>query len=289
MPSSRPPCGPPKAPTTCTCSCPSACPDLGVQLDRLWLTDFRNYRSAEIAPAPEGLTVIEGANGEGKTNLLEAIGYLATLDSFRGAPPDALVRVGCPSAVVRAEGTRDGRSLLLEAELHVGGRDKVQVNRQVLRRTRGLLGALRGSVFSPDDLHMIKGGPGERRRFLDETLVAVHRRHDATRADLDRILRQRNTLLRQAGGRLTAEISSTLDVWDAKLAAAGTELAAARAELVAQVEPIVGKAYDQVASAAADIVVTYARSWEGSLADALAVARGADVRRGVSTVGPHRD
>src|SRR3954471_9759788 len=248
MPSSRPRCGPPRVPTTCTCSCPSACPDLGVQLDRLWLTDFRNYRSAEIAPAPEGLTVIEGANGEGKTNLLEAIGYLATLTSFRGAPPDALVRVGCPTAVVRAEGLRDGRALLLEAELHVGGRDRVQVNRQVLRRTRDLLGALRVSVFSPDDLQVVKGGPGERRRFLDDTLVAVHRRHDATRADLDRILRQRNTLLRQAGGRLSAEIASTLDVGAAKLAVPGEELATARADVVARIDPVTGKAYDQVAS-----------------------------------------
>ena len=260
-----------------------------MQLDRLWLTDFRNYRSAEVAPAPDGLTVVEGANGEGKTNLLEAVGYLASLASFRGAPAEALVRVGCSSAVVRAEGVREGRSLLLEAELHVGGRDRVLVNRQPLRRTRDLLGALRVSVFSPDDLQLVKGGPGERRRYLDDTLVAVHRRHDAVRADLERVLRQRNTLLRQAGGRLTADIASTLDVWDAKLATTGEELAAARLDVVTHIDPVVGKAYDQVASAAADIGVSYARSWDGSLASALAAARDLDLRRGVSTVGPHRD
>jgi DNA replication and repair protein RecF len=260
-----------------------------VQLDRLWLTDFRNYRDAELAPAPTGLTVVEGANGEGKTNLLEAIGYLATLGSFRSAPDEALIRVGYASAIVRAEGRRDGRSLLIEAQLNAGGRDRVLVNRQVLRRTRDLLGALRVTVFSPDDLQLVKGGPAERRRYLDDTLVAQHRRHDATRSDLDRVLRQRNTLLRQAGGRLTAEVAATLDVWDAKLATIGSELASARAQLVEQLGPTVAKAYDQVASTGADVGVQYQQSWDGPLADAIRAGRDTDVRRGVSTVGPHRD
>ena len=260
-----------------------------MRVERLWLTDFRNYEAAELAPAPEGLTVVVGANGEGKTNLLEAMGYLATLSSFRGAPAEALVRHGCSQAVVRAEGERDGRSVLLEAELHVAGRDRVLVNRQPLRRVRDLLGALRVTVFSPDDLALVKGGPGERRTYLDETLVAVHPRHDALRADVERILRQRGALLRQAGGRLTPDVTSTLDVWDAKLAEAGTALADARDELVARLEPLVAKAYDQVAHTAAEVSLCTARSWEGPLADALAGARVDDVRRGVTTLGPHRD
>jgi DNA replication and repair protein RecF len=260
-----------------------------VRVERLWLTDFRNYESAELAFAPEGLTVVVGANGEGKTNLLEAVGYLATLSSFRGAPGEALVRHGCSQAVVRAEGERDGRPVLLEAELHTVGRDRVLVNRQPLRRTRDLLGALRVTVFSPDDLALVKGGPGERRTYLDETLVAVHPRHDALRADVERILRQRGALLRQAGGRLTPDLVPTLDVWDAKLAEAGTALAEAREELVTRLEPVVAKAYDQVAHTAADVSVRVVRSWSGPLADALAEARADDVRRGVSTVGPHRD
>ena len=123
-----------------------------MQLDRLWLTDFRNYLSADLAPAPEGLTVITGSNGAGKTNLLEAIGYLASLRSFRGAPGEALVRVGAGRAVVRGEVRREERTLLVEAELVPGGRDRVQVNRQLLRRTRDLLGALQVTVFAPDDL-----------------------------------------------------------------------------------------------------------------------------------------
>src|SRR5207237_5582271 len=174
---------------------------------------------------PSGLTVVQGANGEGKTNLLEAVGYLATLSSFRGAPAEALVRVGAESAVVRAEGEREGRSLLIEASLPRVGRDRVLVNRQPLRRARDLVGYLRVSVFSPDDLALVKGGPAERRRYLDDTLVALHPKNDVLQGDLDRVLRQRNTLLKQAGGRLTDEVAATLDVWDAKLASLGGALA----------------------------------------------------------------
>jgi DNA replication and repair protein RecF len=260
-----------------------------VRVTRLWLTDFRNYASAELVPDPEGLTVIVGSNGEGKTNLLEAIGYLATLSSFRGAPAEALVRQGCASAVVRAEGERDERSLLIEAELQAGGRARAQINRQPLKRAGDLLGALRVSVFSPDDLVLVKGGPGERRRFLDETLVALHPKHDQLQRDLDRVLRQRNSLLRSAGGRLGEDVASTLDVWDAKLASVGGALVEAREELAHLLEPEVGKAYDQVAHAAADVSMTYQRSWAGDRAEAVAASWTDDLRRGVTLVGPHRD
>ncbi len=191
--------------------------------------------------------------------------------------------------MVRAEAERDERSLLIEAELNPSGRDRIQVNRQPLKRARDLLGALRVSVFAPDDLVLCKGGPGERRRFLDEVLVALHPKYDALQRDVDRVLRQRNTLLRQSGGRLSPEVASTLDVWDTKLAATGTALVEAREELVVRLEPEVGKAYDQVAHTAADVSVDYRRSWSGSLADAVADSRADDLRRGVSLVGPHRD
>jgi DNA replication and repair protein RecF len=262
-----------------------------MRVTRLWLTDFRNYTSVEFEPDPSGLTVIVGANGEGKTNLLEAISYLATLSSFRGAPGDALIRSGTQQAIVRAEGERDGRPLLLEAEINASGRDRVLFNRQPLKRTRDLLGALRVTVFAPDDLVLVKGGPGERRRFLDDALVALHPKHDALQRDLDRILRQRNTLLRQAGGArmVSDEVTRTLDVWDAKLVATGEALAVARETLVAQLEPEIGKAYDQVAHTAADVSVGYHRSWAGGLAGAVAASRSDDLRRGVTLVGPHRD
>jgi DNA replication and repair protein RecF len=261
-----------------------------MRLRRIALTDFRSYEAVELAPA-EGLTVIVGANGEGKTNLLEAIGYLATLSSFRGAPGDALVRAGAQTAVIRADVVdADDRQALVEAELRVVGRDRVQVNKQPLKRARDLLGTLRVSVFSPDDLALVKGGPGERRTYLDGALVACAPKHDQTLSDLDRILRQRNALLKQAGGRLTPEVESTLDVFDAKLTETGERLGTARAALVDKLEPIVAKAYDVVASAAASVTVSYEAPWRvDGLAAALARARTDDLRRAVTTVGPHRD
>ncbi|HEX2064862.1 MAG TPA: DNA replication/repair protein RecF [Acidimicrobiales bacterium] len=267
-----------------------------MRLGRLWLTDFRNYASADLVPAADGLTVVVGANGEGKTNLLEAMGYLATLASFRGVTRDAMVRQGRERAVVRAEVERDGRQLLLEAEISLVGRDRVLVNRQPLRRARDLLGALRVTVFSPDDLVLVKGGPADRREYLDDTLTALHPRNDALRAELDRILRHRNALLKQLtgpgarpGGRIGAEAETTLDVWDAKLAEAGEAMAEGRTALGRSLEPEVAKAYDQVARTGAAVEMKYRRSWEGSLADAVAAARPDDLRRGITTVGPHRD
>jgi DNA replication and repair protein RecF len=260
-----------------------------VHLQRLWLTDFRSYGSAELNFAP-GLTALLGANGQGKTNIMEAVGYLATLSSFRGAPTDALIRRGATTAVVRAEGEREGRSLLIEAELTESGRGRVQVNKQRLARTRDLLGALRVSVFSPDDLELVKGGPAGRRAYLDESLVARRPAFDVLRSDLDRILRQRNALLKQSGGRLSAEAEATLMVWDTKLVEAGEALADARSALIDDLSPVLAQAYDDVAGRPAHVVAHYEAPWRRSgLAAALDAARRDELRRGTSLVGPHRD
>jgi DNA replication and repair protein RecF len=240
-----------------------------VRLARLWLTDFRSYASADIAFAP-GLTALLGQNGEGKTNVMEAIGYLATLSSFRGAPNDALVRAGASSAIVRAEGEREGRQLLIEAEIAATGRGRVQVNKQKLARTRDLLGALRVSVFAPDDLELVKGGPAERRRYLDDALVARRPAFDSLRSDLDRILRQRNALLKQSGGRLSPEVEATLMVWDAKFIETGEALADARYELVQELGPALDLAYSQVAGRPVPVTISYDAPWrEQGLAAAL--------------------
>lgn len=264
-----------------------------MRLTRLWLSDFRNYASSELDLAPDGLTVVTGDNGMGKTNLLEAIAWLATLESFRGAPTEALVRVGTNFAVVRAEGERLHRNLLVEGEIHPGGRTRVQINRQPLRRARDLLGALRVTVFAPDDLALIKDGPAARRGYLDDLLVACHPRWDQLRGEVDRILRQRATLLKQAGGRLSPGIEATLEVWDSKLVASGSELADARVALIERLGSAVADAYHRLAGERADVTLRYLAPWRSpdgpGLAAALAAARTNDLRRGVSTVGPHRD
>ncbi|MGH9271122.1 MAG: DNA replication/repair protein RecF, partial [Ilumatobacteraceae bacterium] len=183
-----------------------------------------------------------------------------------------------------------GRTSQIEAELVPGGRNRVQVNRQRLARARDLLGTVRVTVFSPDDLTLVKGGPADRRRFLDDTLVALAVKYDAARLELERIVRQRNSLLRQAGGRLDESAATTLDVWDARLATAGERFGEARAVLVQRIEPYVAAAYDHLAGRPSTLQLCYDPPWrrEG-LAAALATARADDVRRGASTVGPHRD
>jgi DNA replication and repair protein RecF len=261
-----------------------------VILERLELIEYRNYAEAAFELTP-GTTVVVGDNGQGKTNLAEAIAYLATLSSFRGVGNDALVRVGAERAIVRAElRDDDGRESLVEAEITPTGRGRVQVNRQRLARTRDLLGVLRVTVFSPDDLALVKGGPGERRRFLDDALVALAVKYDALRLELDRILRQRNILLRQIGGRLDGDAATTLDVWDSRLAEIGEQFGRARAALVGRAAPHVVAAHRQLAGAVPDVTLGYAPAWRtAGLATALAEARPDDLRRGVSTVGPHRD
>ncbi|MCU1399692.1 MAG: recF [Acidimicrobiales bacterium] len=256
----------------------------------LQLVDFRNYSEASLE-FESGTTAVLGDNGQGKTNLAEALAYLATLDSFRGAPTDALIRIGADTAIVRAEIRHDdGRELLVEAEITRSGRNRVLVNRQRLARSRELLGVIRVSVFAPDDLSLVKGGPGERRRWMDDSLVALAVKHDALRLEIDRIIKQRNSLLKQAGGRLNDEVAVTLDVWDTKLAQCGEQLGHARATLVARVTPMIVDAYEQLAGHPTPIELIYEPAWRRTgLLQALAAARQDDARRQSSTVGPQRD
>ena len=262
-------------------------------VEHLELHDVRNYHHI-VFDLADGVTAILGDNGQGKTNVAEALGYLATLESFRGATTDALIRVGADQAVIRAELKADERSLLIEAELHRTGRQRVLVNRQRLTRTRDLLGMVRVSVFAPDDLAMIKEGPAVRRRFLDDTLVALAVKHDAARLELDRIVRQRNTFLKQVGGgaRVVLDDSATLtlDVWDAKLAEVGERLGHARAVLVAHLAPLTAQAYEDLAGRPVAVELRYEPAWRvRGLAAALEAARSDDLRRQITSVGPHRD
>jgi len=260
-----------------------------VKLRSLHLINWRSYESLDLEFG-DGLTAIIGENGEGKTNLLEAIGWLAGIGSFRGAPDDALIRLGADSAVLRATvESSSGREQLIEAEILRVGRNRIQVNRQRLQRMSDLLGVVQVTVFSPDDLELVKGGPALRRSWIDSVLVSRHPKYCALRSDLERVLKQRNALLRSAGGRLDTDAAFTLDVWDSKLAEVGSNLRSARMALLEEMAPRLAHAYDVVARRPAAVQAVYESSWADDLAAALIGSRDLDVRRGVTTVGPHRD
>ena len=282
-----------------------------MHLTRLALTDFRSYRSVDLTLEP-GTTLFGGPNGEGKTNLVEAVGYVATLSSHRAAHDAPLIRHGAEQAIIRAQVHDEVRDSLVEIELNPGRANRVRLNRAPLPKPREVLGILRTVLFAPEDLALVKGDPGERRRFLDDLLVAMAPRYAAVRADYDRVLRQRTALLKSAGpktGKSSREaVMATLDVWDAHLARAGAELLVAREHLVTSLRPHVENAYAAVAGdGRGPAGIAYKRSFEGTaLADdtpfserlraadgalrsALAEVRDSELDRGVCLAGPHRD
>lgn len=267
-----------------------------MHLRRLAVADFRSWERAELDLEP-GVTVLLGPNGVGKTNLVEAAGYLATLGSHRVATDAPLIRRGAPRAVVRGQVVHHGRELAVELEITAGRANRARVNRAPVARPRDVLGILRTVLFAPEDLALVRGDPGERRRFLDDLLVARHPRYAAVRADYERVLRQRSALLKTArsGGDLR-----TLDVWDGHLAQHGAALLAGRLELAAALAGPATEAFAEVAPSSEPIAAVYRASVEGELpADpaeleplllaAFARVRRQEVERGVCLVGPHRD
>ncbi len=278
-----------------------------MHLTHLSLADFRSYAAVEL-PLQPGVTALIGPNGQGKTNLVEAVGYLATLSSHRVANDAPLVRLGADRAIVRSTVVRDRRSALLEIEITPGKTNRARVNQAPVPRPRELLGLLRTVLFAPEDLALVKGDPSDRRRFLDELLVARTPRLAGVRADYDRVLKQRNALLKTAAGAVRAARGGgahdlrTLDVWDAHLARAGAELLSARLELVQSLHPLVSKSYDSVARGAGDAQLTYRCSLgddvelipdrellAAAMLDAMGRIRREELDRGVTLVGPHRD
>lgn len=258
-------------------------------LASLSISDFRNIVALTVDPDPQGTTVITGLNGAGKTSLLEAISYLSSLQSFRGSPREAMVRRGTDRSILRAVTVDEDRSLTIEAELSVSGPSRMMVNRQTVRRRSDLHEALRTTVFTPEDIGVVRAGPSERRRFLDETLAVVDPKAARLAEDVEKILRQRSALLRNARRKLDTATATTLDVWDSRLDAAGTALVEARETLVEQLAPITGEHYSRLAGQTTEVVLEYRRSWSGHLLDALGESRARDLERGVSLTGPHRD
>jgi len=246
--------------------------------------------------------VVAGDNGEGKTSLLEAIGWGALGRSFRGVPDAALVRTGAPAAILRlAVDAGDGdHHQTIEAELRAAGRNRVLLNRNPIVRTRDLLGVLRITVFSPDDLDLVKGGPAGRRDYLDDLLVAMAPRYAAVRAEVDKVTRHRNALLK--GGIRDEEARTTLEVFDDQLVASGAELARGRLRLVTRLAPGVDEAYRALAGDERAVTARYDADWidgdwiegegaalDAQLREALAARRRQEIDRGVTLVGPHRD
>ncbi|MFR9723552.1 DNA replication/repair protein RecF [Streptomyces sp. MS19] len=276
-----------------------------MHVTHLSLVDFRSYPRAEVELGP-GVSSFIGPNGQGKTNLVEAVGYLATLASHRVSSDAPLVRMGAERAVVRAAVTEGERLQLVELELNPGRANRARLNRSTQVRPRDILGVVRTVLFAPEDLHLVKGDPGERRRFLDELVMARTPRLAGVRADYERVLKQRNTLLKSAamarrhGGR-GADLT-TLDVWDQHLARSGAELLAQRLNLVTALRPLTDKAYEELAPGGGPVALDY-RSSAGDAAAgattreelyevllaALGEARPQEIERGVTLVGPHRD
>ncbi|HWM59124.1 MAG TPA: DNA replication/repair protein RecF [Pseudonocardia sp.] len=267
-----------------------------MHLRRLAVADFRSWERAELDLGP-GATVLIGPNGVGKTNLVEAVGYLSTLGSHRVAGDAPLIRRGAEHAVVRGLVVHQGRELGIEVEITAGRANRARVNRAPVSRPRDVLGILRTVLFAPEDLALVRGDPGERRRFLDDLLVSRHPRFAAVRADYERVLRQRSALLKTArsGGDLR-----TLDVWDGHLAHHGAELLAGRLALVAALAGPAVEAFAEVAPSSEPIACGYRASLEGELpvdapelevllVEAMARLRRQEVERGVCLVGPHRD
>ena len=275
----------------------------------LSLTDFRSYEQADIEFSP-GVTAFIGLNGQGKTNIVEAIAYLSTLSSHRVAHDAPLVRAGAEHAVVRARVCEDDRSVSVDLQINPGGTNKVRINRAPATRARDILGIVRSIVFAPEDLSLVRGDPGDRRRFLDEMTIQRHPRMSGVRADYDKVLRQRNALLKSAAGRSSASMRQTLAAWDEQLVEFGADIIRNRRDFVADLAPHVQQAYERIAGSA-QVNVRY-RPSSPAIANTLAsrqepsdepsadVLRDAFVtdlsarledefRRGVTLVGPHRD
>lgn len=296
-------------------------------VSHLSLTDFRSYATVEL-PLEPGVTALVGPNGQGKTNLVEAIGYVATLSSHRVPTDAALVRSGAQRAVVRTRVVRDGRATTVELEITPGRANRARVNGGSPVRARDVLGILRTVQFAPEDLSLVKGDPDGRRRFLDELLVQLSPRMAAVVAEYERVLRQRSALLKSAGAALRSSRGAdlrTLDVWDGKLAETGARITVARRRLVGALAGPVAAAYEQVSAGQGAARIVYRSSLqnlvatgapdrasvdtpdptgaddqqsdqpaqahlvEAQLLEAMGRLRSKEIERGVSLVGPHRD
>lgn len=265
---------------------------------------MRNYASADVAFGP-GVSVLVGPNGQGKTNLVEALAYLSTLSSHRVATDAPLIREGADQAVIRAEVERADRSVVMEVEINQGRANRARINKSPVPKLRDILGILRTVVFAPEDLALVKGDPAERRRYLDDLLAQRQPRMAGVRADYERVLKQRNALLKSSGavrGSDRSEMDRTLQVWDEQLAEQGSQIMSARAELISRLTSPAADAYSMLLGGGEGVKIEYAPSvsldpgespdaaaFRDAILAAVAARRREELDRGLTLVGPHRD
>lgn len=281
-----------------------------MHLRALSLRDFRSWRELSVDLEP-GITVFTGRNGYGKTNIVEAVGYAATLSSHRVSGDAPLVRAGAANARISATAVNHGRELTAHLLIAPHGTNLAQLNRTRMTSPRDVLGTVRAVFFAPEDLELVKGEPAKRRRYLDDLLAARRPRLAGARIEYDRILRQRNALLKTAGAALRRGYGAadgeaalvTLDVWDGRLAAVGAVVTAERVALARQLAPLVIEAYAQLAPSSRPVSMEYRPRiipagadipddpavLEAMLLTELGRRRRDDIDRGRSLVGPHRD
>lgn len=271
-----------------------------MRISRLELTDFRNYEHIAV-DYPVGISVLVGPNGQGKTNVVEAIAYLATFSSHRVANDTALVRAGCDRAVIRSLVENGDRTIGLDVQINPGRANRLQINRAPVRRARDAMGIVRAVMFAPEDLGLVKGDPAARRRFLDHLLVQTTPRYVSVMADYDKTVKQRNSLLRSAAkshSSLEREtLQSTLDVWNDRLVQFGADIVVGRLSVLDRIAQPTAQAYALLAAARNDVEMSYVAARMPEVRDdvaqrmreALARTRDEELVRGVTLLGPHRD
>lgn len=283
----------------------------------LTLAQFRNHESTDLA-LPAGIVVLVGPNGQGKTNFVEAINYLASLSSHRVAGYLPLIRRDQPNAVIRAMASHAGRDVLLEVELSRDAKNRVRVNKTTSARMRDVLGFVNTVCFAPEDLDIIKRDPANRRNFIDSLLVQLTPRLAGTFQDYERVLKQRNTLLKSArANAVKGSALSTLDAWDSQLVQLGTEILVARSRLVQSLNPLLITAYQAIAVDRNEPIIRVKSSlmqktipnWDDDeleetdeyfeeidtkhvsqlFQSRLAEVRSKELERGLTLIGPQRD
>lgn len=273
-------------------------------LSTLTLKDFRSYEELSLT-LDKGVTVFVGSNGYGKTNIIEAIGYLTTLSSHRVSTDAPLVRIGTESAYLKTIVENQGRSTMIELEINPSRANRGRINQNPQRSAREIVGHLRTVLFAPEDLSLVKGDPNERRKFIDNLLVLRNPRYTSIISDYERVLKQRNALLKSSSGLRRADTNAlnTLEVWDQQLITIGSELIMARIQLTAALVEPVSRNYAKLADGH-QIALAYTSSiWQGksnsepitlaqiseSFGSALEIVRKNEFERGITLVGPHRD